>query len=218
MSEDNNTILQYLSGNGWLVFSGGNDALSDVRAQALSRAKVFGQTVYISLADDSGDALMDDMEDLGARTGFFIDLQYDSDEEIIEQLETSSMIVVEIGNSVDALYRLLRGAAAQGISEAYKRGAIVLLEGLTINLFGRWVVSDNGQLLEGLDWVKNAFIEPESMGAEDSRAVRAVLAEIADAGAINVPIGSALALGPNGQVELWGEQLVTISLGRQFVQ
>lgn len=215
---DNNTLLQYLSGGGWLVFSGGNDALSEVRAQALSRAKIFGQVAYISLAEDSGDALMDDMEDLGARTGYFVDLEYDSSDEIVEQLQTSSMIVVEIGSSVDALHRLLQGAALDGIREAYQRGAVILLEGLTINLFGRWVVSDNGELLDGFNWVKDAFVEPESMGVEDSRAVRAVLAEIADAVAINVPIGSALALGPDSQVELWGEQRVTISLGRQFVQ
>lgn len=213
---EQNPLLRYLSGRGWLVFSGGNTAGSEVRAQALSRARVFGTVAYISLAEDGGDSLMDDMEDLGARAGYFVDLQYDESEDIIEQLQAASLIVIEVGSSVDVLYKAIQGAAVKGIRDAYTRGAIILVEGLAANLFGRWVVSDHGQLLEGLNWIENAFIEPESLGAEDSRAVRAVLNEMADAVAINLAPGSALALGPDGQVEVWGQKEVTISLGRQY--
>ena len=85
-----------------------------------------------------------------------------------------------------------------------------------MNLFGQWVLSDDGELLDGLDWVKNTFIEPESSGMEDSRAVQMVMAQIPDALAINIAIGSALVLGPDGQIEIWGEKNVTISLGRSF--
>jgi len=208
--------LQYLAGRGWLVFSGGNTAGSEVRAQALSRAKTYGAVAYISLADDGGDALMDDMEDLGARTGYFVDLQYESSDEILEQLQAASLIAIEVGSSLDALYDAFQGAAIEGVRKAYQRGAIILLEGLAINLLGRWVVSDNGELLQGFNWVQNAFIEPQSGGIDDSRAVQAVLQAMVDAIAINIDSGSALALGPDGQVELWGEQAVTISLGRQY--
>ncbi len=209
-------ILKYISGKGWLVFSGGNTTGSEVRAQALARAGGYGTTVYISLADDGGDSLMDDLEDLGARSGYFIDLDYDSPEEIEEQMKMASVIVIEMGSSLDALYRALKGAALEQIQQAYQRGALILLEGLAINLFGRWVVSDNGELLEGFNWVHNAFIEPESMGIDDSRAVQAVLREIADAVAINIARGSALVLGAEGQLELWGERQVTISLGSNY--
>lgn len=216
MREEATPILKYLSGRGWLVFSGGNTAGSPLRAKAIARAGAYGATVYISLAEDDGDALLDDMEDLGARTGFFVDPRYDSPEEIAEQMEMASLVVVEVGSSLDALHSALRGAAVEGLKTAYQRGAVLLFEGLASNLFGRWIVSDEGALLDGFDWVQNAFIEPQSLGAEDSRAVRAVLSEMADAVAINIDAGSALALGANGQVELWGEGNVTISLGRSY--
>jgi hypothetical protein len=210
-------ILKYLSGRGWLIFSGGNTAGSPIRAQALARATAYGTTAYISLADDSGDALMDDMEDLGARSGYFVDLQYEDPDDIQEQLQTASFIAIEVGASLDALYRVLSDDAVAGLRDAYERGAVILLEGLAANLFGRWALSDNGELLDGLDWVKNAFIEPESAGIDDSRAVQTVMAKIPDAVAINITAGSALVLGPEGQVEVWGEeQNVTISLGRSF--
>lgn len=210
--------LQYISGLGWLVFSGGNTAGSPIRGQTLSRAGAYGITAYLSAADDGGDALLDDMEDLGARSGYFIDPQYDDGEEIIEELKTASLVVIESGNSLDNLYQMLNGAAIEGIKLAYERGAVILIEGLAINIFGRWVVTDNGEIIEGLNWVQDAFLEPQSTGAEDSRAVRAVLDEISEAVAINIEAGSALVLGPEGVVEVWGEDKnVTISLGRKYI-
>lgn len=209
--------LRYISGRGWLIFSGGHTDSSPIRGQAIARARSYGITAYISSADDGGDALLDDMEDLGARSGYFIDLEYDEPEDIINEMETASLIAVEIGSSLDALYKILRGPAIEGIKRAYERGAVVLIEGLASNLFGRWVVTDEGRIAKGLNWVQDAFIEPQSTGAEDSRAVQAVLDEFADAVAINIASGSALALGPEGAVEVWGEeQNVTISLGRAF--
>lgn len=211
--------LQYLSGRGWLVLSGGNTEGSPIRAKALTRAREYGITAYISSADDGGDSLLDDMEDLGARSGYFIDPEYDDPEDIIEEMKTASVIVIEVGSSLDNLYLMLRGATIEGIRQAYERGGVVLVEGLATNLFGRWVLSDEGEIIEGLNWVQNAFIEAQSTGAEDSRAVQTVLNEIAEAVAINVASGSALALGPDGAVEVWGEeQNVTISLGRKYTE
>jgi hypothetical protein len=211
--------LNYLAGRGWLVFSGGNTADGEIRAQAIARAKTYGITAYISLADDGGDALMDDMEDLGARSGYFIELDMDESEDTLEDLKTSSLVVIEIGTSVDALHGALQGDVLEGIRTAYQNGAVVLIEGLAVNLFGTWVVADDGAIIDGLNWVKNAFIEPESTGAEDSRAVKAVLSEMADAVAINIEAGAALALGPNGAIERWGEDAnVTISLGKKFIE
>lgn len=209
--------LTFLSGNGWLVFSGGNSAGSPIRSQVLARAKGYGTTAYISLADDGGDALMDDMEDLGARTGYFVDLDYDAPETLDEQLQAATTIIIEVGSSLDALHEKLNGAALNAIKAAYERGAIVLIEGLAINLFGRWLISDDGAMLDGLDWVQNAFLEAESRGIEDSRAVQLVLSEHPEAIAINIAAGSALAMGVGG-IEVWGEDKeVTISLGRGYV-
>ncbi|MGJ3240887.1 MAG: hypothetical protein ACFE0Q_19420 [Anaerolineae bacterium] len=211
--------LKYLSGRGWLVLSGGQTTGSPLRASAIARARSYGITAYISTADDGGDALLDDMEDLGAGSGYFIDPEYDEPDDIINELKTASLVAIEMGSSLDSLHQLLKGPALEGIRQAYERGAVVLIEGLGINLFGRWVMTDQGQIIDGFNWVQNAFIEAQSTGVNDSRAVRAVLDEIAEAVAINIASGSALALGPDGAVEVWGEEKqVTISLGRNYIQ
>lgn len=210
------TSFQYLAGRGWLIFSGGHVDGSPIRAKAIARARSYGITAYISTADDDGDALMEDMEDLGARAGYFIDLELDESESVIQELETASLIVIEVGSSLDHLYKRLRGAIVEGIKRAYERGGVILLEGLVANLFGQWMMSDTGQIVTGFDWVHQAFIEPQSAGVQDSRAVQMVLEKIPDAIAINIERGSALALGADNQIEVWGAQKkVTLSLGRK---
>lgn len=211
-------ILNWLDGRGVLLLSGGHTAGSPIRAVALSKSKEYGAVAYISTADDKGDALMDDMVDLGARTGYFIDPLYDSPETIIEQLETASLIVLESGDTIDEMYEVLQGAVQEGVQQAYERGALVLIEGLAVNLFGRWVIGDKGDMRDGLNWVRDAFIEPQSAGIADSRAVQAVMQQIPQALAINITAGSGLALGENRSVEILGEREVTISLGKHYLQ
>lgn len=209
-------FLRWIAGHGWLIFSGGNSAGSPIRAQTLTRANADGHIVYVSFADDGGDELMDDMEDLGAPSGYAVDIAYEDADSVREQLRDAAVIVFEIGTSLDALYRALVGDMAHVIQSAYENGAVVMFEGLAANVCGRWVVLDNGAIANGLNWVVNAFIEAESTSAGESRAVQAVLAAQADAVAINIGVGSALALGPQNAIELWGERQVTISLGRQY--
>lgn len=209
-------LLRWATGLGWLVFSGGHTASSPIRAQVLARSNAINRIAYISLADDLGDALMDDIEDLGGPTGYLVDLEYEDDATVAEQIKDAGIIMVEVGASLDALYHALQGAAATAIKDAYQRGSMVLIEGLAVNLFGRWVIADNGALMAGLNWVENAFIEPESGGIADSRAVQAVMEAVPEAIAINIGAGSALALGNGGRLEVWGEQHVTISLGQQY--
>jgi len=208
--------LRWLDGHGWLVFSGSVIEGSEVRAQALSRLAADGAVAYISLADDGGDALLDDMEDLGAPTGYIVDIQHEPLPVILEQLKDVSMVVIEGSNSINALRQLLSVEALAGVRDAYERGAIVLLEGLTMNLFGKWFMSDEGDIFEGLAWLEDAFLEPNVTSVTESKALQDVLATQPTAIAIGISEGSALALCGDGKIELWGEKQVTISLGRNY--
>ena len=87
--------LQWLPSNGWIVLSGRADALSEIRAQALSRHNASGAIAYISLADDLGDELMDDMAELGAASGYLVDLEEQDNNEIYERLSVAAMVVID---------------------------------------------------------------------------------------------------------------------------
>lgn len=210
------SFLRWIDGNGWLVFAGGATKEGDVRARALARLDAGGAVAYISLANDGGDALLDDMEDLGAPTGFILDVLHEPSGVVEEQLKSVAMVVIEGATSIDSLYRALSESVIEAIRAAYERGALILLEGLAINLFGTWLMSDDGVIYEGLGWVHEAFLEPNVTSAQDSRAVQDVLMSQPKAIAIAIGESSALALGGDGTLEVWGDKQVTISLGGYY--
>lgn len=209
-------LLNWIEGAGWLVFSGGASESSDVRSEALARAPGDGVAVYLSLADDRGDALMDDMEDLGAPTGYLVDLLHDDPAFVTRQLEQASIVVLEVSTSLDQLLPALREPLVAALKAAYERGVVLLVEGLAINLFGRWAMSDSGEVFEGLNWVRDVFLEPSIVSASESRAVQDVLLAYPRAIAVEIGAGSALALSAEGRLEVWGARQVTISLGRHY--
>lgn len=211
-----NAALQWKSGAGWIIFSGGNTYSSPIRAEALARIKPDGHVAYVSFAPDEGDTLLDDMEDLGAPTGFVVFLEGRSDDEVIKDLNEASLIVIESSEDLEPMLQGLTQAAITGIEQAFQHGAVILIEGIGMNLFGRWIMTDGGELIDGLNWVDNAFLEPNEGGADASYAVQAVLNDIPQSIAVSISPGSALALGYAGLLQVLGQQHVTITVGSAY--
>jgi len=213
-----NNVLRWLDGRGWLVLSGGGANLSDIRAQALSRGAADGGVAYVSLSGQTSDAekVLADMEDLGAPPGYLVDILSEDDQTIQSILADAGMVVIEGSGTVDDLRSSLIGAAADGIQVAYQNGAIVLAEGRAAVVFGAWVLRDSGDVTSGLEWLENALIVLGITSVAQSVEAQSVLLLQPDALAVGIGAGSALALGPDGEVETWGEQQVTIALGKDY--
>jgi hypothetical protein len=159
---------------------------------------------------------MEDMEDLGAPSGYLVDLNQDRGAGLERHLEEASIIVIEVGNTLEPLLQLLNEDVQVLLRGAYEQGAVLLVEGLAVNVFGKWVVDDSGDVYDGFNWLEDMFLEPSVTSAEDSRAVQDIMQAYAQAIAIEIADDSAIAFGGAGGVEVWGERNVTISLGRQY--
>ena len=208
-------LLTWPDGLGWLILSGGEtDASSPLRAQALARSPS-GGALYISLAADEGEALQEDLEDLGAPAGYILDLT-EEPESLLKHMDEVAIIVVEGGDSLDEVYDALSGAPLEGLRKAYEQGTVVLLEGMAVNLLGKWAMTDEGEVLDGIEWVTNAFLEPGVSTVEDSPAIQAILNEHNEAVGVAIGLGSALALGGAGALEAWGDEEVVVALGRAY--
>jgi hypothetical protein len=206
----------WLDSNGWLVLSGPADALSDIRAQALSRYAGAGALAYISLAPDLGDALIDDMADLGAPAGYLIELEDQDNNEIYERLSNASMIVVEANRDLDALQSLMSHTVASALKAALEHGALILLEGAAASLAGQHRLSASGDLTTGLHFVGNALIATFIDNAAQTTLTRKIHRQLPDISILGLARGSALALGPNHQLETWGDAEVTITLNNRM--
>lgn len=209
-------LLHWIDGPGWLVLSAGDTPDSEIRALVLERAASTGGVAYITFAPDEGDALMDDMEDLGAPTGFLLDLQQDTPEALRKGLEAAAIVVIEGDADPEMMRERLDGPTGQLLKAAFARGVMVLVEGRAAELFGEWMIGDEGELVDGLGWLRGVLVVSGITSLSESRRARAVLLMQPDAIMIGIGAGSALALGPQGEVETWGQKQVTISLGSQY--
>ncbi|MCY4464897.1 MAG: hypothetical protein OXE46_05115 [Chloroflexi bacterium] len=196
---------------GWLILSGGAHYLSEIRAMALSRCNPGADIACISQADAMGDALMDDLAELGAPTGYHIDLAEHDNNQIYERITSAGMIVIE-AHCADSLRLALSQTAVHALKQALSGGTLILCEGAAAGLFGAHRLSAEDGLMRGLNFVQGAVILPADADSSDyaARLVQGALPEVA---VIGLARGSALALGPGGQLETWGNRDVTIRLG-----
>lgn len=213
-----NTVLRWRDGHGWLVFSGGNDSSSAVRAQTLERAAADGSVVYLSLDGtmSSVEAAMDDLEDLGAGAGYLVDVLTEDDDTIKLRVGDASIVVIQGEQDAAEVRSKLLGAAIEGIRTAYERGAMILVEGVCANAFGAWILGEDGAVRDGLGWLERGFIVAGVIAVSNSPSAMLALTKHPDAIAIGIGVGSGLALGPAGEIEPWGQGQVTIVLGSAY--
>ena len=197
---------------GWLVLSGPPDALSEIRAQALSRYDGSGAIAYISLAGDFGDALMDDMAELGAPAGYLVDLEAGDNNEIYERLAAAGMIVIEAPQDPALLKRLTTQTARSALKSALERGALILFEGVAAAIAGEHWLNASGDLIAGLNFVQNSLIFASPDSAKSGELKGHIHHDLPEVSIIGLARGAALALGPARRVETWGDGEVTISL------
>ncbi|MBE2269197.1 MAG: hypothetical protein IAE80_13275 [Anaerolinea sp.] len=200
-------VLRWIDGRGWIVLAGGAD--EDIRAQAINRSSADGGIAVIAL-DGSGDQMSDDVSALGAPSSYAVDVFTEDDAALERKLAEAGVIIVSSAASAEEVRSTLYGAAISGMQQAYANGAVILLEGASASAFGSWLPTNAA----GLEWVEGALI---LIGMQNAAArARAIFDAHPMAVAIGIEAGSALALGPDGQIEPWGERQVTIALGSAY--
>lgn len=214
-----NTVFRWQDGRGWLVFSGGQHQDDAIRAKALERMAADGGLAYLAMgaADaEVAERILDDMVDLGAPSGYLVDVLSEDDDSIYARLSDAGMIVIGDGVNVLTMRTNLHGAVMRGILTAFENGALILAEGNGAAVLGAWILSAEGQPESGLGWLENGLVMPNVTSvSHDPRAKDFLLAEPLGI-AVGIGVGSALAFGPDGELEPWGKKEVTIALGGRY--
>jgi hypothetical protein len=213
------SVFRWLNGRGWLVLSGLTDPLAGdiggVRSLALARSSADGGVACVSLSGDANRAelLLADLTDLGAPSGYLVDVFAEDDATIRRQLADAGVIVIDSAVDAKTAQSALMGAPMNGIQEAYTNGAMVLIEGHTIAAFGTWVVGVDGGIGSGAEWLEGAAVMPAYLANTNGRDV---VVHEPEAVLVGINQGSALALGPDGEVEIWGIGEVGVVLGANY--
>ncbi len=207
------SILNWRGGAGWLILAGSPDIQSDIRSQVLSRLKAGGGVAYLGLRVEDIESLMDDMDDLGAPTGYFVNILAEDDDSIESRLKEASCIVLPNVAPIEDFHSALIGAALRGITACYDGGGVIYAEGASAMLFGAMFLASTGKSQTGFNWVQGVFVLADVTSMSQSPMARQILASGEAHLALGIGRGSGIAFGDMGQLTPLGAQQVTLVLG-----
>ena len=168
-------VFRWRDGAGWLILSGGDEPTSAIRASALERMVAFGAVVCVALgrAEDAENTLQDLM-DLGAPTGYIVDLATEDDATIEQQITEAGLVVLGDDQTSANILANLKGAPLAGVEAAYGRGAVILAEGRAAAVFGGFLL-DGGKPVEALNWLEAGLVIPQLTSVANSPTARQAL-------------------------------------------
>lgn len=214
-------IFQWRGGRGWLVLSGGgssadSDAASSIEAHMLGHTISQGPLAYIWAASDieTADRVMDGLRELGARTGYLVDILSEDDDTLSTQLREAGVIILGDGAQHDVLYDALPGVVMDAIDSAFQRGATVYAIGRSATLFGSFKPRGDA-FTTGLAWLAGAIVMADYM-PEKAGVLRDQVHGSGAAYGLGLGHSSAIAFGPRGEVEVWGNRAITVTLSERY--
>ncbi len=207
--------LRWLEARGWLVLAGSAAGSEAIRARALAVAAADGGIAVLACAgeNEAVEQLLNEFEDLGAQSGYIVDAFVEDDYTLRARLAEAGIVVVGAESNAALVHDALAGAISEGIRRAWQQGALVLLEGPGAMNAGAWVLFGNDSRACGLAWLPGTLILPGAAEVGTSAEARDLLSDEPQAVALGIGPQSALALGPDGELEVWGEPQVSIVLG-----
>lgn len=126
----------------------------------------------------------------------------------------AGLIVLVGGPSEAWVTRLSRLGRGSRPSYGPAEGSLVLAAGPAAGALGSWVLSPGESAPSpGLGWLPGAMVLPGWGAPTEKEPVRKALAREERSYAVALPESSILALGPEGEVEVWGDVKPTIALG-----
>jgi hypothetical protein len=215
--KESSKLFQRPRGEGWLVLADQPPSLGGEYANLASSLLVNADVSYHPLCivgDDREDPLL---------ANFIRDLQFLLGIEVaIERLEDT-----KDWDALDPGIVILAGGKAENWVEALGEThlGVLVLQGLLSGLLlmpigaaaaamGSWVLEESQPSPRpGLNWLAGSIVLPWTAEPAEFENVRTILASLDPLYAIGLAGGRMIALGPRGEVELWGPDSPSIVLG-----
>jgi hypothetical protein len=210
--------------SGWIVLSGGVPSIGDdtphLAEHVLEKANLALPPLCITASRPLNDRLRDFIEDFGLLLGDTIEIAY-LDElpeaEIGEILDAAGISILAGGPASVWMNKIEQSSLHSSPEKLFLNERLIMAIGQAAAAMGTWTLQpEDGELLEGLGWLRGALIIPEIGEAMEMERVMGLLSSEEYVYSLGLPEGSVLAFGPAGEVEVWGEPKPVITLGRKW--
>jgi len=219
--------LKWRTGDGWLVLVGGasghwqtTEAIDRAAIEAMADETPVAFVPAANCPPDYGDAFLARYAELGAPPGYVVPLHDEAaarDRLNVRRLTQAGLIYIG-GGDTRALLKTMTGAPAlDAVAAAFAAGAVIVGMSAGAIALAEWgVLSDPGAgVLKGWGWLPQVILAPH-YAPEQAGALRAALIDHPDRLGVGIPEDVALALGPDGEVQTWGQGQITVALGSKF--
>lgn len=210
-------ILQRPKGEGWLVLADRipsfEGEFSNLANSLLTHADLSYRPLCI-IADTTGDPSL---------PKFLTDLEVLLDVEItivtlkdVEDFDTLNpgILILSGGRPDDWVTALGETHIGVLILQAFMDGLLLFAADAAASGLGSWVLEEMGETpFPGLNWLVGSLVLPWTKAPAEYESIRAVLLKPEPLYAMGLEGGRIIALGPGGEVQLWGVDAPTIVLG-----
>jgi hypothetical protein len=206
------TFFMRPPGGGWLILCGG-PADGALAARAAALVHQAGQLVVLAPSAKAREAAEARLAECGAVSGLPGEIVVLGNPGGDERLGEASMIVIpDTGSAAELVSSLEDSGAGENLLLALEEGAIVVAEGRSSEALGEVIEAE--EIAAGCGWLRRAVVQSRHAPG------MACLAILKRPTLFRLGLGehAALALGPQGEVEVWGEPPPTITLGAAWIR
>ena len=207
--------------NGWIVISGSVPTFgseSPQLAEKLMEKVDLSRTLVCLLMGEmiSHDlhAFIDDVEALIEAPATVIRAQVASELECEELYENAGLILLTGGQTQDWIRTFELPGSCLKVERLLQECGLVFATGSAATALGTWVFIDEEKPIPGLGWLDGAVVLPNIQDPVEIPGVKELISQHEHLYALGFPQGAILALGPKGEVEVWGGTPPIIALGR----
>lgn len=207
---------------GWVVLIGGSSGTwpptEPIDRAAIERMPKNAPIAFVPAAGcppDYGESFLATYKRLGARDGYVVPIYDDAsarEPENAALLRDAGLIYFGGGDTTRLLASMTNTPALDAIASAYERGAVICGMSAGAIALCAYGVSLGAGVLDGWAWLPRTLVSVHHTPQRDEALARAHR-EHAQTTAIALPEHTALAIGPEGEVEEWGEPGIAITAG-----
>jgi cyanophycinase-like exopeptidase len=219
------TLRPFHSARGWLVLVGGSSGTwlptEPIDRAAIERMNSAAPIAFVPAAGcppDYGESFLETYARLGARDGYVVPVRDSAsahDRENVRLLQRAGLIYFGGGDTRLLLASMAGSPALEAIAAAYEAGAVICGMSAGAIALAAYGVSLHAGVLEGWGWLPGTLVSVHHTPVRDD-ALALALRDHPEAIAIALPEHAALAVGPDGEVQHWGEPGITITSGGEF--
>ncbi|HEY44086.1 MAG TPA: hypothetical protein G4O11_08905 [Anaerolineae bacterium] len=205
---------------GWLVLSGlvptlGSE-MPQLAEQILSRLDLSRMPICLSADESIDDDLQSFLEDIEVllNVPVTVILVKNLSREAFQEIVTTANMLVIVGGDAQSWIDVLEPLSSQiEVEDLLGEGRLIFAIGPASSSLGSWIYSGEGEPITGLGWLTGAIVLPEVEKPGEMPSVKQLLSKHKLSYALGLPRGAVLALGPEGEIEVWGVTPPSVALG-----